>query len=122
MDTYSFPGYQLEKEVPASQDSSSRPVILNETLRGEVDPVILGKAGVSVYEIPAEKHKLLADNWVDVEDLGVEDDIHPKDVGPVEMTTPAPREKIWLASEVNRTSPVPYSDVDTTTANRVPVP
>jgi hypothetical protein len=32
------------------------------------------------------------------------------------MTTPAPREKVWLASNVNRTSPVPYSDVHTTTA------
>jgi hypothetical protein len=32
------------------------------------------------------------------------------------MTTPAPREKIWLASDVRRTSPVPYIDVDTTSA------
>jgi hypothetical protein len=40
----------------------------------------------------------------------------PEDVGPVKKTTPAPREKVWLASDVHRTSPVPYSDVDTTTA------
>jgi hypothetical protein len=46
MDIYSFPGYQVEIEVPANQDGSSRPVILDKTLRGEVDPVILGKAGV----------------------------------------------------------------------------
>jgi hypothetical protein len=32
------------------------------------------------------------------------------------MTTPAPRQKVWLASDVHRTSPVPYSEVDTTTA------
>jgi hypothetical protein len=32
------------------------------------------------------------------------------------MTTPAPREKVWFASDVNRTSPVPYSDIETTTA------
>jgi hypothetical protein len=81
-----------------------------------VDPVILGKAGVLVYEIPAEKKKLPADNWVDVDDLGMDDDTHPKDVDPVEMTTPAQREKVWLASDVHWTSPVPYSDVDTTTA------
>jgi hypothetical protein len=87
MDIYSFPGYQVEIEVPANQDGSSRPVILDKTLRGEVDPVILGKAGVLVYEIPAEKEKLPADDWVDMEDLGVEYDTHPKDVSPVEMTT-----------------------------------
>jgi hypothetical protein len=116
MDIYSFPGYQVEIEVPANQDGSSRPFILDKTLCGEVDPVILGKAGVLVYEILAKKEKLPADNWVDVEDLGVEDDTHPEDVGPVKMTMPAPREKVWLASNVNRTSPVPYSDVDTTTA------
>jgi hypothetical protein len=45
-----------------------------------VDSVILGKAGVSVYEIPAEKEKLQADDWVDVEDLGMDDDTHPEDV------------------------------------------
>jgi hypothetical protein len=116
MDMYSFPGYQVEIEVPTNQDGLSRPVILDKTLRGEVDPMILGKAGVSVYEIPAEKKKLLADDWVDVEDLGMDDDTHPEDVGPVKMTTPAPREKVWLASDVHWTSPVPYSDVDTTMA------
>jgi hypothetical protein len=46
----------------------------------------------------------------------VEDDTHPEDVSPVEMTTPAPREKVWLASNVNRKNPVSYSDVNTTTA------
>jgi hypothetical protein len=60
--------------------------------------------------------KLPADDWVDLEDLGMDDDTHPEDVGPVEMTTPAPRENIWLVSDVRRTSPVPYSQVDTTTA------
>jgi hypothetical protein len=32
MDMYSFPGYQVEIEVPANQDCSSRPVILDKTL------------------------------------------------------------------------------------------
>jgi hypothetical protein len=106
----------VEIEVPTNPDGSSKPVILDETLRGEVDPVILGKAGVSVYEIPAEKEKLHADDWVDMEGLGTDDDTHPEDVGPVEMTTPAPRQKVWLASDVRRTSPVHYSEVDITTA------
>jgi hypothetical protein len=82
MDIYSFPGYQVEIEVPTNPDGSSKPVILDETLRDEVNPVILGKAGVSVYEIPAEKEKLQADDWVDVEDLGMDDDTHPEDVAP----------------------------------------
>jgi hypothetical protein len=90
MDIYSFPGYQVEIEVPTNPDGSSKPVILDKTLRGEVDPVVLGKAGVSVYEILAEKKKIPADNWVDVEDLGMDDDTHTEDIGPVEMTTPAP--------------------------------
>jgi hypothetical protein len=51
-----------------------------------------------------------------MEDLGMDDDTHPEDVGPVKMTTPAQRQKIWLASKVRRTSPVPYSKVDITTA------
>jgi hypothetical protein len=42
MDIYSFPGYQVEIEVPTNPDGSSKPVILDETLRGEVDPVVLG--------------------------------------------------------------------------------
>jgi hypothetical protein len=46
----------------------------------------------------------------------MDDDIHPEDVGPVKMTTPPPRQKVWLASDVCRTSPVPYSEVDPTTA------
>jgi hypothetical protein len=48
----------------------------------------------------------------------MDDDTHPEDVSPVEMTTPAPREKVWLASDVHRTSPVPYSDIDTTMAKQ----
>jgi hypothetical protein len=116
MDIYSFPGYQVEIEVPTNPDGSSRQVILDEDLRGEMDPVILGERGVSVDEIPAGKEKLPGDDWVDGEDLGVEDNTHPEDVGPVKMTTPEPREKVWLASDVHQTSPVPYSDVDTTTA------
>jgi hypothetical protein len=31
------------------------------------------------------------------------------------MTTPEPREKVWLASDVKRTSPIPYSDLNKTT-------
>jgi hypothetical protein len=116
MDIYSFPGYQVEIEVPTNPDGLSKPVILDKTLRGEVDPVIRGKAGVSVYEIPVEKTKLQTDDWVDLEDLGMDDDTHPEDIGPVKMTTPAPRQKIWLASNVRWTSPVPYSEVDITTA------
>jgi hypothetical protein len=77
MDIYSFPGYQVEIEVPTNPDVLSKPVILDETLRDDVDPVILGKAGVSVYEIPVEKEKLQADDWVNVEDLGMDDDTHP---------------------------------------------
>jgi hypothetical protein len=116
MDIYSFPGYQVEIEVPTYPDGSSRQVILDEDLRGETDPVILGESRVSVYEIPAGKEKLPADDWVDVEDLGVEDNTHPEDVGPIEMTTLEPRKKFWLASNVQRTSPIPYSGIDTTTA------
>jgi hypothetical protein len=116
MDIYSFPGYQVEIEVPTNPDRSSRPVILDEDLRGKTDPIILGERGVSVYKISAGKEKFPDDDWVDVEDLGMEDNTHPKDVGPVEMSTLALREKVWLASNVNRTSPVPYSDVNTTTA------
>jgi hypothetical protein len=102
--------------VPTNPDGLSKPVILDKTIRGEVDPVVLGEAGVSVYEIPNKKKMLPADDWVDVEDLGMDDNTHPEDVGPVEMATPAPKQKVWLASNVHRTSPVPYSEVDTTTA------
>jgi hypothetical protein len=124
MDIYSFPGYQVEIKVPTNMDGSSRPVILDEDLRGETDPVILGERGVSGYEILAGKEKLPAEDWVDVEDLGMEDNTHPEDVGPVKMTTQAPREKVWLASNVNRTSPVPYVRTVTSTPpqrDRVPV-
>jgi hypothetical protein len=118
MDIYSFPGYQVEIEVPTNQDSSSKQVILDEAIRDEVDPVVLGKAGVSVYEIPKEKTKLPVDKWVDVEDLGMDDDTHPEEVGPVEMATPAPNQKVWLASDVHRVSPMPYSEADITTDRR----
>jgi hypothetical protein len=45
--------------------------------------VIRGKNRVSVYEIPAKKEKLLADDWVDVKDLGVEDNTHPRTSAPL---------------------------------------
>jgi hypothetical protein len=93
----------------------SKQVILDEAIRDEVDPVVLGKAGISVYEIPKEKKKLPVDNWSDVEDLGTDDDTHPEDVGLVEIATPAPKQKFWLASDVHRMSPVQFSKVDTTT-------
>jgi hypothetical protein len=80
-----------------------------------VDPVVLGEAGVSVYEILTERVKLPVDDWVDVEDLGMDDNTHPKDVDPVEMATPAPSQKVWLASDVNRVGPVPYSKAGITT-------
>jgi hypothetical protein len=115
MDMYSFPGYQVEIKVPTNPDGSSKQVILHKAIRDEVDPVVLGEAGVSVYKIPKEKKKLLVDDWVDVEDLGMDDDTHPDDVGSVEMATPAPKQKVWLASDVHRMSPVQYSEEDTTT-------
>jgi hypothetical protein len=102
MDIYSFPGYQVEIEVTTNPDGSSKQVILEAAIRGEVDPVVLGEAGVSMYEIPTERVKLLVDDWVDVEDLGMDDNTHPKDVDPVEMATPAPSQKVWLASNVNQ--------------------
>jgi hypothetical protein len=71
MDIYSFPGYQVEIEVPTNPDRSSRPVILDEDLRGKTDPIILGERGVSVYKISAGKEKFSDDDWVDVEDLGM---------------------------------------------------
>jgi hypothetical protein len=115
MDIYSFPGYQVKIEVPTNPDGLSKQVILDEAIRDEVDPVVLGEAGVLVYEIPKEKKKLLVDDWVDVEDLGMENNTHPEDVGPAEMATPAPKQKVWLASDVHRMSPVQYSKMDTTT-------
>jgi hypothetical protein len=73
MDIYSFPVYQVEVEVATNVDGSSKPVILDAAIKDVVDPVILGDAGVSVYEIPTEKVKLPVEDWVDVEDLGVDD-------------------------------------------------
>jgi hypothetical protein len=115
MDIYSLPGYQVEIEVPTNSDGSSKQFILDEAIRGEVDPEVLEEAGVSVYEIPTEKIKLPVDDWVDVEDLGMDDNTHPKDVDPVEMATPAPSQKVWLASNVQRMSPMPYSKAVITT-------
>jgi hypothetical protein len=115
MDIYSFPGYQVEVEVATNTDGSSKPVILDEAIKGVVDPVILGNAGVSVYEIPVEKVKLPVDEWIDVEDLGVDDNDYPNDTGPVEMATPAPDHKVWLAKDINRVNPTPYVKVIKTT-------
>jgi hypothetical protein len=70
MDIYSFPGYQVEVEVATNLDGSSKPVILDAAIKDVVDAVVLGNAGVSVYEIPAERVKLPLDDWVHVEDLG----------------------------------------------------
>jgi hypothetical protein len=115
MDIYSFPGYQVEVEVATNVDGSSKPVILDAAIKDVVDPVILGDAGVSVYEIPTEKVKLPVDDWVDVEDLGVDDNTYPSDTNPVKMATPAPSQKVWLASDVNRVNPVPYDKAVATT-------
>jgi hypothetical protein len=115
MDIYSFPGYEVEVEVATNVDGSSKPVILDAAIKDVVDLVILGDTGVSVYEIPTEKVKLPVDDWVDVEDLGVDDNTYPSDTNPVEMATPAPSQKVWLASEVNRVNPVPYDKAVATT-------
>jgi hypothetical protein len=50
-DIYSFLGYQVEVEVATNLDGSSKPVILDAAIKDVVDPVVLGNAGVSVYEI-----------------------------------------------------------------------
>jgi hypothetical protein len=113
MDIYSFPGYQVEVEVETNSDGSSKPVILDAAIKDEVDPVVLGNGGVLVYEIPTERVPLPVDDWVDVEDLGVDDNIHPNDVDPVEMAKPAPSQKVWLASDVHRVDPVPYGKAAT---------
>jgi hypothetical protein len=115
MDIYSIPGYQVEIEVPTNSDGLSKQVILDEAIRGEVDPVVLREVGVSVYEIPTEKIKLPVNDWVDVEDLGMDDNTHPKDVDPVEMAMPAPSQKVWLASDVHRMSRVPINKAVITT-------
>jgi hypothetical protein len=54
-------------------------------------------------------------DWVDVEDQGMDDNTHPNDVDPVKMATPVPNQKVWLASDVNRVDPVPYSEAGITT-------
>jgi hypothetical protein len=96
-------------------DGSSKPIILDAAIRDEVDPVVLANAGVSVYEIPTERIKLPVDDWFDKEDLGMDDNTHPNDVDHVEMSTPAPNQKVWLASDVNRVDPVPYNKAGITT-------
>jgi hypothetical protein len=78
MDIYYFTGNQVEIEVLTNKEGSSRPVILDEDLRGKRGPKILGERGVSVYEISAGKEKLPAEDWVEVEDLGMKDDTHPR--------------------------------------------
>jgi hypothetical protein len=83
MDIYSFPEYQVEVEVATNVDGPSKPVILDQAIKDVVDPVILGNTGVSVYEIPMEKIKLPMDEWVDVENLGVDDNDYPNDTDPV---------------------------------------
>jgi hypothetical protein len=62
-----------------------------------------------------EKIKLPMDEWVDVEDLGVDDNDYPNDTDPVEMATPAPNQKVWLDSDVNRVNPMPYDKAVATT-------
>jgi hypothetical protein len=62
MDIYSFPGYQVEVEVATNLDGSSKPVILDAAIKDVVDLVVLGNAGVSVYEILAERVKLPVDD------------------------------------------------------------
>jgi hypothetical protein len=115
MDIYSFLGYQVEIEVPMNPDGSSKQVILDAAIRDEVDPVVLGDTGVSVHEIPTERVKLPVDDWVDVEDLGMDDNTHPNEVDPLEMATPEPNQKVLLASDVNSVGPVPYSKAGITT-------
>jgi hypothetical protein len=94
MDIYSFPEYQVELEVATKVDGPSKPVILDEAIKDVVYWVILGNRGVSVYEIPMGKIKLPMDKWVDVEDLGVDDNNYPSGTDPVEMATPAPNQKV----------------------------
>jgi hypothetical protein len=96
MDVYSFPEYQVEVEVPTNIDGPSKPVTLDKAIKDVVDPVILGNMGVSVYEIPMGKIKLPMDEWVDVEDLGVDDNNYPSGTNSVEMATSAPNQKVWL--------------------------
>jgi hypothetical protein len=83
MDIYSFPGYQVEVEVATNLDGSSKPVILDAAIKDVVDPVVLGNARLSVYKIPAERVKLPVDDWVDVDNLGVDDNTYPSDTDTV---------------------------------------
>jgi hypothetical protein len=62
-----------------------------------------------------EKIKLPMDEWVDVEDLGVDDNDYPNDTNPVEMAMPAPNQKVWLDIDVNRVNPMPYDKAVATT-------
>jgi hypothetical protein len=98
-----------------SRRSSTDPLNLDEAIKDVVDPVILGNTGVSVYEIPMEKIKLPMDDGVNVKDLGVDDNDYPNETDPVEMATPAPNQKVWLDSDVNRLNPMPYEKAVATT-------
>jgi hypothetical protein len=115
MDIYSFPEYQVEVEVVTIIDGPSKPVTLDEAIKDVVDPVILRNTGVSVYEIPMEKIKLPMDEGVNVRDLGVDDNDGPNGTDPVEMATPAPNQKVWPDSDVNRVNPMPYDKAVATT-------
>jgi hypothetical protein len=62
-----------------------------------------------------DKAKLPVDEWVDVEDLGVDDNDYPSGTDPIEMATPAPNQKVRLASDVNMVNPTPYGKAVATT-------
>jgi hypothetical protein len=94
MDIYSFPEYQVEVEVVTIIDGPSTPVTLDEALKDVADPVVLRNMGVSVYEIPMETIKLPLDEGINVRDLGIDHSDGPIGINPVEMTTPAPNQKV----------------------------
>jgi hypothetical protein len=81
-------------------------VTLDEAIKDVADLVILRNMGVSVYKIPMEKIKLPLDEGVNVRDLGIDDSDGPIGTNPVEMTTPAPNQKVWPDSDVNRVNPM----------------
>jgi hypothetical protein len=107
MDIYSFPEYQVEVEVVTIIDGPSKPVTLDKAIKDVADPVILRNTGVSVYEIPMEKIKLPMEEGVNVRDRGVDDNDGPTGTDLVEMATPAPNQKVWPGSDVNRVNPMP---------------
>jgi hypothetical protein len=88
----------------------SKPVILDKAIRDEVDPVVLGEAGVSVYEIRTRRRSSW---WM----TGLTWKIWEWTTTPTQKTLAPlrwPKQKVWLASDVHRTSPVQYSKVNTT--------